>query len=477
MLESFEEWFAIRDGHSDDKIWPGRLSFSSNNGVVLETIAFSDGGNLYQALGCDTGTITGYLDYQRPTTIVKPMIQSLNDGTWGVDTPFMRAKVRLIGSAILKNIHLIDVHERCFTGVSAELPAFSSWYAPKIVKTDFRIPDNKRPPEVAADVDSPEHFEIVLNDRTKATIDSYAHTATEGAVTSVTQRTSLWLQFSEAMNYEAVLKRIWRLNTLFSFLLGHRMAQPPYRLHTTHTRSWNDKDRPIVAELLFNPAFKSKTKHIKWHEALFTRHNCTLDIRTILNATAEQPDALFYLMNMVLLMERPKKLSANTFSEFMGCLEDFDQTVFGSGSSTDLKAKRKALKVVVSEHGSEADNRTLGDLIRGSPNRYSLAQRLERLQRAWLESGFRGAPEPRELVKLRNAISHGRAVTLEADDYQKMVWFGDYLCALSRFHIFRELGLPDKDIGEAFCRVPHRYGMYAPRSEGGGSQDTGSETM
>jgi hypothetical protein len=52
-----------------------------------------------------------------------------------------------------------------------------------------------------------------------------------------------------------------------------------------------------------------------------------------------------------------------------------------------------------------------------------------------------------------------------------MAWFGDYLCALSRFHIFRELGLPDKDIGEAFCRVPHRYAMYAPLTEGGGSEE------
>ncbi|RMB12721.1 HEPN domain-containing protein [Eilatimonas milleporae] len=465
MLESFDEWFAVRDGHDDDRIWPGRLSFSIKNGVVLEAIAFPDGGNFYQAPNCDTGTITGYLDYQRPTTIINPWVQSRGGGSMGVDTPVVRSKARIIGSAILKNIHLTDINERCFTGVSMDLPAFSSWYAPRIVKTDFSFPNDKGPADVSVDVDRPEHSEFVLNDQTKVTIDSYAHPATEGAVTSVTQRTSLWFQFSEAANYEAVIKRIWRVNILFSFLLGHRMAQSPYHLHTTHTRSWNEEDRPVVAELLFRPTFKSKTEHLEWHDALFTRHNCTLDARSILNAAAEQPDALFYLMNMVLLMEHPKKLSANTFSEFMGCVEDFDQTVFGSGSSSDLKALRKSLKKVVAEHGSEADKRTLGDLLHRSPNRYSLAQRVERLQRAWLDSGFRESPDPIELVKLRNAISHGRAVTLEVDDYQKMVWFGYYLCALSRFHIFRELGLPDEDIGEAFCRVPYRYGMYAPRTE------------
>lgn len=471
MLESFDEWFAVRDGHDDDKIWPGRLSFSSKKGVVLEAITFPDDGNFYQAPDCDTGTITGYLDYQRPTTIVKPWVQSRGGGAMGVDTPVLRAKARILGSAILKNIHLTDVNERCFTGVSMKLPAFSSWWAPRIVKTDFSFPEDKGPAHFSVDIDRPEHSEFVLNDQTKVTIDSYAHTAAEGAVTSVTQQTSLWFQFSGAANYEAVTKRIWRVNTLFSFLLGHRMAQSPYRLHTTHTRSWNGEERPIVAELFSRPAFKSNTEHVEWHEALFTRHDCALDTRSILNAAVEQPDALFYLMNMVLLMERPKKLSANTFGEFIGCLEDFDQTIFGSGSSTDLKARRRSLKTIVSEHGSEEHKQTLSDLIHGSPNRYSLAQRLERLQRAWLESGFRGSPEPKELVKLRNAISHGRAVTLEADDYQKMVWFGYYLCALSRFHIFKELGLPAKDIGEAFRRVAYRYGMYAPGTEGGGSEE------
>ncbi|MFV1530360.1 MULTISPECIES: HEPN domain-containing protein [unclassified Phaeobacter] len=477
MIENFEEWFAVRDGHDDDSIWPGRLSFSKKNGVILEVIAFPDGGDLYQAPSCDTGTITGYLDYQRPTTIVNPWVQSQAGARWGVDTPVMRAKARIVGSAILKNIHLTDINEACFTGISMELPSFSSWYAPKMVNTDFSLRDTKGPPAIEVGVDKPERCEFILSDQTNVQVDSYARTSDEGAVTSVTQRTSLWLQFSEAANYEAVLKRISRINTLFCFLLGHRMAQSPYRLHTTHTRTWNDESRSIVAELFIRPAFKSKTEHVEWHDALFTRHNCTLDACSILNAAVEQPDALFYLMNMVLLMEHSKKLSANTFSEFIGCLEDFDQSVFGNGSSSDLRALRKSLKAVVAEHGTEVDKQALSDLIHRSPNRYSLAQRLGRLQQAWSESGFRGSPEPKELVKLRNDISHGRAATLEDDDYQKVLWFGYYLCALSRFHIFRQLGLSAEDIGKAFCRVPHRYGMYAPRSGADGSQEARSETV
>jgi hypothetical protein len=468
MLESYDGWFAVREGHDEDKIRPGRLTFSSENGVVLETIISPDNESSYEISGPDIETITGYLDYQRPTTIVKPLVQSRAIEAIGVNITASSGKARIIGNAILKNIHLTDMDERCFTGFSAELPAFSAWYAPKMVKTGFSIPDNKRRPEIAVAVDRPEQFEILLDDQTKATIKSYAHTAKEGAVTSLTQRTSLWLQFPEAINYEDVLKRIRRVNTLFSFLLGHRMAPPPhYRLHTTHTRRFNDKDWPIVAELLFRPALKGQTEHVEWHEALFTRHNCAPDTRTMLNALAKQPEVLFYLMDMVWLMERPKKLLANSFSELMGCLEDFDQTVFGSGSSSKRKTQRKSLKAVVSQHGSEADKQTLDDLINRSPNRYSLKQRIERLQKTWIESGFRESPDAAELVKFRNAISHGQVITLESSDYKKMLQFSYYLCALSRFHIFRRLGLPDKDIGEAFRRVSDRYGMYAPSSERG----------
>ncbi|TQM93952.1 hypothetical protein [Roseinatronobacter monicus] len=87
MLEGFEEWFAIRNQHSDDDIWPGKLKFSEDTGIMLEAIRHLDSGNHSDAPCCDKGTITGYLDYQRPTTIIDPWVQSQGGGSIGVDTP------------------------------------------------------------------------------------------------------------------------------------------------------------------------------------------------------------------------------------------------------------------------------------------------------------------------------------------------------------------------------------------------------
>lgn len=35
MFEDFEEWFAVRDRHDDEKICPAKLTFSQENGITL----------------------------------------------------------------------------------------------------------------------------------------------------------------------------------------------------------------------------------------------------------------------------------------------------------------------------------------------------------------------------------------------------------------------------------------------------------
>lgn len=466
MFENFEEWFAIRNEHDDGDIWPGRLSFSEMKGIALETICFPNNGNPCEAPNCDTGTVTGYLDYQRPATIVEPWVQLRGGGSFGIDTPFVRAKSRMVASAVLKNIHLEDLNEKCFTALHMDMPAFSTWYAHKMGRTDYKFTEDKTLPNVSGKVDNSVCEQFTLNDETRVKIHSFVETREDENTTKVIQRTLLTCEFPDAIDYFAVQRIIGRINTMFLFFLAHRMAQNLYRLKTTHKREWNGRDEHITAELLFRPAFQSKTHHVKWHDALFVRHNSTSTTQDILNSTFESSNSLFYLMNMVLLMERPEKLSASNFSELLGCIEDFDISTFGSGSSKELKSARKSLRKVVQEYGFDEDLQTLDDLISKLPNRLTLTERLDRLQQIWAEKGFRGKPRSVEITKIRNDTSHGRGASLSSEDYRKVLWFTYYLCALSRFHIFRTLGIPERDIGFAFERMAFMYGKYAPRNEG-----------
>lgn len=462
MFEDFEEWFAIRNRHDEDDIWAGRLSFNEKKGISLEAIFLPKTGIGNEAPDCDKGTITGYLDYQRPTTIVEPWVQSQGGGSMGVDTPIVRAKSRMLASAVLKNIHLEDLNEKCFTVLYMDLPAFGSWYAPQLVKTDYEHSKENRPPEVSVEIDSPSHEEFILKDKTNVIIDSFVGTSEDENTTKVTQRTSLTFEFHDAIDYSTAQKWIWRVNILFSFLLGHRMAQNPYQLKTTHTRKWNEREDNITAELFFRPVFKSQKHHVQWYDALFMRRGSALTPKNLLNSTIEQSDALFYLMNMVLSMENPEKLSASDFGELIGCIEDFDIKNHGSGSSSDVTHARRALRKIVKAHGTEDDLQTLDDLAQVKPNRLSLAERLDRLQQEWSDSGFRGEVDTSKVIKIRNNVSHGRGVELSSEDYQEIVWLNYHICALSRFHIFRTLGIQDKEIASAFGLLGFRYGKYAP---------------
>jgi hypothetical protein len=239
MFEDFEEWFAIRNRHDDNDIWAGRLSCSENNGITLEAICLPETGNFYDAPDCDKGTITGYLDYQRPTTIIAPWVQSRGGGSIGEDTPLIRAKARMVASAVIKNIHLEDLNEKCFSSIYMDLPAFSSWNAPRHVKTDYDHSKEKTLLKLSVEIDHPSREEFTLKDETNVIIISFAEASKDENTTKVTQRTELALKFPVSIDYAAVQESIWRINTLFSFLLGHQMAQNPYRLKTTHTRKWN----------------------------------------------------------------------------------------------------------------------------------------------------------------------------------------------------------------------------------------------
>jgi hypothetical protein len=464
VLEGFEEWFAIRNQHCDDDIWPGKLKFSEDAGIMLEAIRHVDSRNYSDAPCCDNGTITGYLDYQRPTTIIDPWVQSWGGGSIGVDTPVMRAKSRILASAILKNIHLEDPNDKCFTALNMDIPAFSAWYSPQLVKSEYeRLKENTFPtPSVRIDHPTQENFTLI--DKKNVTVRSLVETHDEEGMTKINQRTYLRFEFLSPVDYNTVQKLIWRVNTLFSFLLGCRMAQNSYHIGTTHTRKWNGEDVPVTAELIFRPVFKSNLHHVKWHEALFLRHSSPVTTEELLNSLAEQSDDLFYLMNMVLRMEKPEKLSASDFSELVGCIEDFDIKVNGSGSSSDVKSARKKLRNIVKNHGDSSDIHTLDELVRSQPNRLTLVERLSRLQQMWLDSGFQGNIDINRIKKIRNDVAHGRGVELSADDYQEIVWLNYNLCAIARFHVFRTLGFQAEVIGAAFRRLGSRYGQYAPVS-------------
>jgi hypothetical protein len=136
-LAPFDDWFAVREKHTDSKFWPGRIRYDSENGIELETNTFSGPEFWYNNPTFEAETITGYIDYQRPATLIRPFIQSANPGTLGPDTPRLRARYRVIANGLLRNFHLTDLTSRCFSALTVDLPAFHAWVAPDLVRQDW----------------------------------------------------------------------------------------------------------------------------------------------------------------------------------------------------------------------------------------------------------------------------------------------------------------------------------------------------
>nr|WP_281286690.1 hypothetical protein [Roseinatronobacter monicus] len=153
--------------------------------------------------------------------------------------------------------------------LNMDMPAFSAWFAPQLVKSEYEHLKENTFPTASVRIDHPTQEHFTLIDKKNATVRSLVETRDEEGMTKVTQRTFLRFEFPSPVDYSTIQKLIWRVNTLFSFLLGCRMAQNPYHIGTTHTRQWNGEDVPVTAELLFRPVFKSNLHHVKWHEALF----------------------------------------------------------------------------------------------------------------------------------------------------------------------------------------------------------------
>ena len=115
-LEHFEEWFAIRVDHQDEEFCSSRIIYDPRDGISLDAIDFGKDRWLvgHRLPG---NTITGYFDYRRPATVINPWVRSTPGGEYSVNSKVMRARCNIVAAGVLKNIHLQDISERCFTGL------------------------------------------------------------------------------------------------------------------------------------------------------------------------------------------------------------------------------------------------------------------------------------------------------------------------------------------------------------------------
>ncbi len=463
-LENFEKWFAIRANHRDDDHWPGRLSFDLDKGIYLTTARFAGSADSHSDPTFHARTMTGWLDYQRPTTLIDPWIQTVDGFTLSADTPAMRASYRFVVGAVLKNIFIEDIAEPIFNGLVVEHPAVHAWVNPRLVDHGWLRPENVGLPSLSVDVASPRQRTFQLQDGTEALVTS-ATRAQSGEAITLDEYTVLRLRFPKPVDYNTITRLAWRISVLFEFMIGARTVAPVYQLPTTQTRTWNGEQREVVAEFWYWPAQKRRSGDalLRVSQWLTVEGRSAVTLESLLNRVAGGNDEIIYLADIIQSTEDYDLSLTQGFGELMGCLEDFDLREFGNGSDPHFSRNVQSLKQIIRQHGSDADFMMFNRLRDGAPNSYSLLRRLERLHEFWRNDGFRGNPDLGRIRDLRNLLPHGRGLQISSNVAQEMIVYMKYLCALGRYHVLRALGFTGDQIAAAFSGQPHRYGLFIPK--------------
>lgn len=461
-LQNFTEWFAIRSNHQDDNHWPGQLRFDLEDGIYLTTARFINSANLHIDPTFQTPTITGWLDYQRPTTLIHPQIQEVRGLNLGMNTPALRASYQFVVNAVLKNVFLEDINAPIFTGLVVDHPAVHAWLAPELVNHKWLHKDGSLFPSLSVEVQPSRERSFTLSGGTEATVTSATRAPRETALT-LDEYSILQLRFPEPVKYNEITRITWRISTLFSFLIGTRIGSPVYQLPTTHTRPWNGEDCEVVAELWYRPAGKTADSPPKIFDRLLVERRCSLALERILELVMGGRDELIYLANMIQAVEGNELPPTQGYIELVGCLEQFDASTFGSGKDPNFSKKMKNLARIIQDHGSDIDHKLFNRMRHGARNGYSLLYRLNRLHDYWRDAGFFHDPNLGRIRDLRNLLPHGYGLEVSSEVVQEMVEFSFYLTALGRYHTFRALGCTDDEIAKAFSSQPHRYGPFLPK--------------
>jgi hypothetical protein len=459
-MERFEEWFAVRIGHKDDEYWPSRLVYDPLSGITLDTINYAKPDVHYHHPTFEADTITGYIDYQQPATVISSFVQEYNPGSWTVGWP-MRARFKVRAHGILKNIHLEDLAEKCFVRLHAQIPSFHAWIAPGLLKANFTHRNNL-PSTIQVEIDEASVRQFCLRDGVEVDIVTYAAAEKKTDNLPITQNTGLSLKFKEPIDYSRITRIQSNLDVMFNFLIGVRLETAVHRLDAIVDGERAGTKDTVLAEAWFVPAWKREAVAPSRHSRMLVEANSTVGPDRLLEICLGPNSNLIYLMGVVLSIEMQDVRIDDGFIELLGCLEDFDEEQYGSGTDPNLRLAARRIRRLVRKNGTNEDNATCDLIWAGFRNKFSLAQRLNRLVSKWNSDGFRGAPNISRIVQIRNIKPHGRGRELSIEIYAEIVEFCRLLCAIARYHVLSVLGFSPDEIGRGFARVPFRYGPFVP---------------
>lgn len=221
-------WIYVPE-NGEDNAWTGRV-WSDADGLRrwrFEAVRSVNHTSLYgQGVFEGAKPVTALLDHQRPATLLRPIVTTVDPGKIGMKHPWLRTRLEGSFQALLTGRAVTDEHEPLFSGVGFESASFSAWYGGRIFSETHDAEYRTRSIEVG----EPQTENIVISGIGELEAIRRAHVASDHASSQIRALSILRVTFDRMLSLSEAMDLSLGLELVFGFLVGFRPEPPTFHL-------------------------------------------------------------------------------------------------------------------------------------------------------------------------------------------------------------------------------------------------------
>jgi hypothetical protein len=436
-----QNWLLVEHPEAGKPAWTGyiRAPETSGDDWKFELVRQVELKDIYDGSPMDNGYLAiGLLDFQKPCTLIQPIVLRTDPGSMGVGVPAARTIVSGRVQSLLTGLEVHDSKHPMFKSANFSSESLSAWYSETTfeVLTDWDM----RQTQIATSPASEQVMHVAGIGELTFTTGTVVHKS--GYSGTLKSNTNLHLEFQEPISIEDVQHLCHGVFMLFRFLAGVLERPPGFNLLSTETYEINEKSYSKEGKLELGGLQWAKTTMPHRPRMLHVNGGGGAEAEIILdNFFAARSD----ILNRVSAIEDCRFSSRNIVEKFkliVPVLEEYLKRRYSQPEEKNCIASEKAffdhvnssdddvVKQFSKKHVSVKDSKTS-----------SLKTLLERAIQHVNSKGFNiGKPIAYRAAKRRNRLFHS-AVDVAVDDVQYLWVEMQVATGLLLLHTLEDLGI------------------------------------
>lgn len=409
------EWVAVYLDRKLETHWPGRLIISENS-MHIETINFCEQHEIYNSFFDTNSEIYGYIDFQKPATFYNCFISETGGITYA-DGYAPRAKIKLTINEFIIGEHIKNKDENTIFGIKIYGDGVNAFVFHELF--NYKISDKKFDLTIEKTSIETSHqfgnlgFNLISSFRTSQSKSRF----------SISRSSYIEIIFSSPISLINASNNSQIILSVLNFFIGFRPKLPITKFYVDYTKLYLKEEwRSIEYKFTQNGNIKYDNES---DTPLFDINHSHLLCEACENFFNGYHDDILLFLRVVTSCEMRDGTLLERFTQIVGCMQQFYEK----------------------------------NIIR---KRSELIRCLNFLFDDFTKAGFRGSPDRDRIKHLRDCYAHGKLNNISNNDAQFIGIIIPFLCAVSRYHIFKFLGLERDEIAAAFARRLDQFGRFAP---------------